>query len=209
MLGEIIQEVRDGRAQWKHHTVQHSTCPDQPLTDTPHQSPLVAVAVGSDGKDKIRRGDDWRRSEHNSTCILRDQPYRRNPDYFVSLALATHRPGADLHVWGHDHDSADRQLELQNQNTATSCSSQPTDRHFRATVHFCSVQQPVYGHTLGSGTVCWPRPGSPCPPLHYGRLWLRFHRLRGLAWRPRIQHEAIQATTTSNGTAHPRTDHHL
>ena len=72
---------------------------------------------------------------------------------------------------GHSQTGADRQLELQNQNTATSCSSRPTDRYFRATVHFCSVQQPV------------TRPGSPCPPLHYvddyGSGFTGFEDLRG------------------------------
>ena len=59
----------------------------------PHAQPYTALAfsiqqVGSNGKDNIRRGEDWRRSGHNSTCT--DQPVHHTPDHFASLALLDH-----------------------------------------------------------------------------------------------------------------------
>ena len=96
---------------WTHRTIQPKSCPDRIVQDIPRREPRVAIAfsiqqIGSDGKDKIRRGEFWRRSGHNSTCIMRDQPYHHTPD------LRILHPESDLHVWGHDHAGAYRQLPL-------------------------------------------------------------------------------------------------
>ena len=104
---------------WTHHTISPPEHPDLQLLPLPHERPYMAFAlsiqqVGSDGKDKIRRGEDWRRSGHNSTCIMLDQPFHHTPDHFASLALQSHMvwPHSPIHVWGHDHDGACRQLPL-------------------------------------------------------------------------------------------------
>ena len=92
-------------SHWKHHTVAPSKYPELRLT------PLLALAlstqqVGSDGKEKIQRGEDWR--------LMHDQPYHHTPDHFASLNIHTHRqdPTQPLQIWGHDHDGAYRQLPL-------------------------------------------------------------------------------------------------
>ena len=99
---------------------------DMTLQPLPRQDPGIAMAfsikqIGSEGKDKIRRGEDWRRSGHNFTCTMRDQPFHHTPDHFAaSLAIQTHRlhPDEEMHVWGHDHDAAYRQLPLDNPENA-------------------------------------------------------------------------------------------
>ena len=116
MLEEIAQEVKAGRVNgpyrrppsWPTKTIAPAGY-DLTLLHLPHTDPKVAVAfsikqTGSDGKDKIRRGEDWRRGGHNSTCIMHDQPFHRTPDHFASLVMQTHQthPAADMHVWGHD-----------------------------------------------------------------------------------------------------------
>ena len=100
MLDEIIAEVKLGRMNgpfkaptwWPCETV----CPSK-RTDTsgetlplPHDDPFIAMAfsieqTGSDMNTKIRRGEDWRRSGHNATCTMHDQPFHHTPDHFVSL----------------------------------------------------------------------------------------------------------------------------
>ena len=44
--------------------------------------------TGSDGKTKIRRGEDWRRSGHNATCIMHDQPFH-HPYWHASNTTTT------------------------------------------------------------------------------------------------------------------------
>ncbi|CAE7455981.1 unnamed protein product, partial [Symbiodinium pilosum] len=132
MLEEIVQEVRAGRTNgpfrqppsWPTTTIAPPGY-DLTLLPLPRTEPKVAMAfsikqTGSDGKDKIRRGEDWRRSGHNSTCIMHDQPFHHTPDHFASLVIQTHQthPTADMHVWGHDHDGAYRQLPLDNPENA-------------------------------------------------------------------------------------------
>ena len=127
MLGEILAEVKLGRMNgpfkapkwWPRPSVATQLPGTDVLLDLPHDDPFIAMAfsieqTGSDGNTKIRRGEDWRRSGHNSTCIMHDQPYHHTPDHFVSLGLAflENNRSTPLRVWGHDHDGAYRQLPL-------------------------------------------------------------------------------------------------
>ena len=106
-------------AHWQHQTISPSKYPELQLQPLPRPAPAIAVAfstqqVGSDGKEKVRRGEDWRRSGHNSTCIMHDQPFHHTPDHFAALAIHTHQhfPTQPLQIWGHDPDGAYRQLPL-------------------------------------------------------------------------------------------------
>ena len=127
MLDEILAEVKLGRMNgpfkapkwWPRPSVATQLPGTDVLLDLPHDDPFIAMAfsieqTGSDGNTKIRRGEDWRRSGHNSTCIMHDQPYHHTPDHFVSLGLAflENNRSTPLRVWGHDHDGAYRQLPL-------------------------------------------------------------------------------------------------
>ena len=127
MLDEILAEVKLGRMNgpfkaptwWPRPAVATTQPGTDVLLDLPHDDPFIAMAfsieqTGSDGNTKIRRGEDWRRSGHNATCIMHDQPYHHTPDHFVSLGLAflENNRSTPLRVWGHDHDGAYRQLPL-------------------------------------------------------------------------------------------------
>ena len=102
----------------QHH--QHT----QSLQPSPRSAPIIAVAfsieqTGSDGQPKIRRGEDRRRSGHNRSCNMADQPHHHKPNHYVWLAQ--HTAGTDatqLHAWGHDHDGAYRQLPLNHPSLA-------------------------------------------------------------------------------------------
>ena len=100
MFDEIVEEVRIGRmngpfqapTSWTHRTLSPVEHPDLQLLPIPHAQPYTAQAfsiqqVGSDGKDKIRRGEDWRRSGHNSSRTMQDQAFHHTPEHFASLAL--------------------------------------------------------------------------------------------------------------------------
>ena len=89
----------------------------QDIAILPRDDPFIAVAfsieqTGSDGNTNICRGEDWRRSGHNATCAMHDQPFHHTRGHFVSLGLAflEEKPSEELAVWGHDHDGAYRQL---------------------------------------------------------------------------------------------------
>ena len=125
MADEIAKEVQQGRMAgpfepppWlqKHTVPLHRHTHTNKLLPIPHHNPIIAMAfsieqTGSDGKAKIRRGEDWRRSGHNNACHMTDQPFHHTPDHYTWLArvTATHDHPL-LHVWGHDHDGAYRQL---------------------------------------------------------------------------------------------------
>ena len=87
MLDEILSEVEMGRMNgpyqapdwWTKPSVAPSKGKRRTLLPIPHSDPYIAMAfsieqTGSDGNTKIRRGEDWRRSGHNATCTMHDQP---------------------------------------------------------------------------------------------------------------------------------------
>ena len=133
MADEIAEEVSMGRMdgpfqqpEWwptKAVSLPHHAHTQQ-LKPLPHADPVIALAfsieqTGSDGKPKIRRGEDWRRSGHNKSCNMSDQPYHHTPDHY--LWLAQHTATSDdtpQQVWGHDHDGAYRQLPLNDPSLA-------------------------------------------------------------------------------------------
>lgn len=129
----ILKKLQQGRvdARWNMMAVvdyQVRPTPSAPThTKTQRRpDPVIALAfsieqTGSDGKPKVRRGEDWRRSGHNRSCDMTDQPYHRTPDHY--LWLAQHTAGADHtsqheQVWGHDRDGAYRQLPLDDPSLA-------------------------------------------------------------------------------------------
>ena len=133
MADEIAKEVQMGRMDgpfrapkwWTRRSVplqRHKHTSN--LKPLPHSDPIIALAfsieqTGSDGKAKIRRGEDWRRSGHNRSCNMTDQPYHHTPDHY--LWLAQHTAATDQtaqQVWGHDHDGAYRQLPLDDPSLA-------------------------------------------------------------------------------------------
>ena len=133
MAKEIATEVQQGRMAGPSHGptwLQQHTTPllefdhTSTLLPLPHPDPIIAMAfsieqTGSDGKPKIRRGEDWRRSGHNQACQMTDQPYHHTPDHYTWLAQYTCKHSDEIPlVWGHDHDGAYRQLPLSDPSIA-------------------------------------------------------------------------------------------
>ena len=76
--------------------------------------------MGSDGQDKLRRGEDWRRGGQNSAAHAVDQPHHHTPDHYAAAAdkVKAIFPDAEIEIWGHDHDGAYRQLPLNDPSKA-------------------------------------------------------------------------------------------
>ena len=177
MLDEIVQEVKMGRmngpftqpTHWQQKAIALSPYPELRLLSLPHPSPAIALPfsiqqVGSDLNEKIRRGEHWRRSGHNSTCIMHNQPYHHTPDHFASLAIHTYQHDPHQH---HDRDGAYRQLPLdQPQQAYTCCSTHQRDPPYGVTTSSSSVPQQAYGVTTDS-VAPWsqyPASSSFAPP---------------------------------------------
>lgn len=128
MLKEILDEVRLGRMEGPFtapdHWPRRAVAPEgMRLMDIPTQTPLTACAfaihqIGSDGKPKVRRGEDWRRSLHNRTIHVTDKPNHHTVDSYISSASAMATASSAALLWGHDHDGAYRQCPLRDPNDA-------------------------------------------------------------------------------------------
>ena len=152
---EIVQEVKMGRMNgpftqpphWQHHTrAQQIPRAPTPTSSSSHARDSARVQhttkVGSDGDEKIRWGEDWRRSGRNSTCIMRDQPYHRTPDHFASLAIQTyqHDPQQHLQIWGMITTEHTRNSRSTSRNKHTCCCTHQKDSRCGATT--CSSSDP-------------------------------------------------------------------
>ena len=161
---------------WEHQTITPSEYPELRLLPTPRAAPAIALAfsvqqTGSDGKEKIRRGEDWRRSGHNATCIMHDQPYHHTPAHFAALAIRSHQHNPDqlLHVWGHDHDGAYRQLPLDQPEQAYVLLHTPEGPTLWShNVLLFGSSASVWGdNSIGDATVSVSRLILLCPTMHY------------------------------------------
>ncbi len=137
LLKEVLKERSMGRIEgpfespenWSRKCV---TCTDPenpdatlPLQPMPTSTPAIAMSfvikqLGSDGAEKLRRGEDWRRSHHNATVSATDVPHHHVIDHYVDAARITRSrcPESDLGTWVHDHEGAYRQLPLRDPDEA-------------------------------------------------------------------------------------------
>ena len=183
MATEIAGEVAQGRmagpfeapTHWTSRTVPLHLFPHTSrLLPIPHRDPIVAVAfsiqqTGSDGKPKVRRGEDWRRSGHNQTCSMHDQPYHHTPDHYIQCARQYHDDSHPLHVWGHDHDGAYRQLPLAQPEVAYVLLITPDDPtlwHHHVLLFGSAAS--VWGYNrFGDALTALARVLTLTPALHY------------------------------------------
>ena len=127
LLKELIEEKRLGRVigpcsrppHWPRQTVALA---DVPGCDTLEPPPTGDIGVAASfpilqtdekGDLKVRRGEDWRRSGHNSTVEAEDIPTHHFVDDFVQLARRTAEVDTDLQVYGHDLLNAYRQWPVE------------------------------------------------------------------------------------------------
>jgi hypothetical protein len=97
LASEIAAEVAKNRMEgpfqapltWPRKTVpMPSFNHTKELLPLPDADPIIAIAfsieqIGSDGSDKVRRGEDWKRSGHNSACSADDGPVHHDIDHYV------------------------------------------------------------------------------------------------------------------------------
>ncbi|CAE7200466.1 unnamed protein product [Symbiodinium microadriaticum] len=126
MAQEIAGDVSKGRMEGPFSSPKSWPKQAVPLTTFSHTSKLAqgptahkptcfAFAVhqvGSDGKPKVGRAEDWRRSFANATVGAKDSPTYHDIWAYVQLAVAIKQkhPHAQLLIWGLDHEAAYRQL---------------------------------------------------------------------------------------------------
>ncbi|CAE7943369.1 unnamed protein product, partial [Symbiodinium necroappetens] len=130
MLQEISEEVRKGRMQgpfsapasWN---VQCTSCSEvtgfSELLPCPTETPAVAwafsvVQVGSDGRRKVRRCEDWRRSYHNSTVSAYDIPPHDDVSQYIAMVRYLAARGISPLIWAQDLEAAYRQYPVSDPN---------------------------------------------------------------------------------------------
>ena len=116
MLKEIVDDVAKNRMKgpftgpscWPKKMVGAANfpqCEEPQVGPQCHQPTSVAFAIqqiGSDGQAKVRRGEDWRRSGHNSAVEVTDGPANHRPDMFVAAAKFLKSHGKTPWFWGTD-----------------------------------------------------------------------------------------------------------
>ncbi|CAE7380472.1 unnamed protein product [Symbiodinium natans] len=128
MAEEIAADVKAGRMEgpfavpssWSKETV---ALPDYTHTaellpaPSCHEHTCFAFSVqqvGSDGRRKVRRAEDWRRSGGNKTVNVPDTPAYHSIEAFIAVIRALRHLGEEgaIATWGLDHESAYRQLPV-------------------------------------------------------------------------------------------------
>ena len=131
LLKELIEEKRLGRVigpcsrppHWPRRTVALADIPDCDTLEPPPTGDIGVAAsfpilqTDEKGELKVRRGEDWRRSGHNSTVEAGDIPTHHFVDDFVQLARRTAEIDTDLKVYGHDLLNAYRQWPVDQPST--------------------------------------------------------------------------------------------
>ena len=127
LLSEVASDVKKhrmtgphhGPPEWAHKTVaaaQFKHCQHLLPGPSKHEPTSVAFSIaqtGSDGNQKIRRGEDWRRSHHNETVAVDDVPTNHRSETFVELSRQIASQGRTSLLWGTDQEDAYRQLPLE------------------------------------------------------------------------------------------------
>ncbi|CAE7663318.1 rlmN1 [Symbiodinium sp. CCMP2592] len=140
LLSEIIAEVHKGRMQgpfrappdWPRQCVpihSHSgfaCCLELPETDIRVAGAFSVKQTGSDGSDKVRRCEDYRRSFHNATVGASDIPAHDTIHTFVSVLLRLQREGFLTKVWCQDLWAAYRQFPVREPREAFTLLATPT-----------------------------------------------------------------------------------
>ena len=111
--------------------------------------------VGSDGKDKIRRAEDWRSSGANDTVGVPDTPAYHGIDAFVNLARAVKSSAHPRHGFGCGGWTMKRRIVnylSRIRTTLSLCCIRRRDPHCGNTTCFCSAARLAYGDIAESQT---------------------------------------------------------
>ena len=182
LLTEITQDVKVRRMdgpfsspnEWQRRTVAapqfHHTRELKPGPTSHHPTSMAfsIMQTGADGKEKIRRGEDWRRGLQNMTVHVLDAPVNHRPITFVAIARAMAQEGKQSHVWGTDQEDAYRQLPVENPDDTWVVLFTPneTERHCGVTTLCSEPPAQLYGRT--ADFIMWlARTLLLTPCVHY------------------------------------------
>ena len=121
-----------------------------------HQPTSVSFSIlqtGSDGRAKVRRGEDWRRSGHNATISVSDGPVNHRPDTFVASAKFLQAHGKQPWLWGTDQEAAYRQLPVDLPDTTWMLLFTPYGPTYGNIELYSSELCPAYGHMADALTT--------------------------------------------------------
>lgn len=93
----------------------HETTKDLLPGFSAHKPTSVAFSIlqtGSDGRDKVRRGEDWRRGHQNMTVSARDASQNHRTINFLGVARAFAHAKVECLLWGTDQQDAYRNLQV-------------------------------------------------------------------------------------------------
>ena len=183
LLQEIVEDVRNGRMEgpfiappdWQTETIAAAqyidmcTLQEGPPCHVPTSVAFSIEQIGSDGQPKIRRGEDWKRSKHNTTVSATDTPNAHRPDTFTAVAQWLHQHNHQAKIWGSDQEAAYRQLAV----------ADPTETYVLLRVphrwtlwrHTCLLfgsAGSVWAYTRTADMLAWiTRATLLVPTLHY------------------------------------------
>ena len=181
LLTEITQDVKVRRMdgpfsspnEWQRRTVAapqfHHTRELKPGPTSHHPTSMAfsIMQTGADGKEKIRRGEDWRQGLQNMTVHVLDAPVNHRPITFVAIARAMAQEGKQSHVLGHrPKKTPTDSCQSRTPTTPGSCSSRPTERHCGVTTLCSEPPAQLYGRT--ADFIMWlARTLLLTPCVHY------------------------------------------
>eukprot|EP00435_Cladocopium_sp_Y103_P030010 s148_g7.t1 len=183
LLHEIVEDVRTGRMEgpflappnWTTKTIAAAqyldmcTLKEGPPRHVPTSVAFSIEQIGSDGQPKIRRGEDWKRSKHNTTVSATDTPNAHRPDTFTAVAEWLHQHNHQAEIWGSDQEAAYRQLAV----------ADPTETYVLLRIpggwtlwrHTCLLfgsAASVWAYTRTADMLAWiARAALLVPALHY------------------------------------------
>ena len=128
MAEEIAASVKAGRVEGPFASPSSWSKATVALPDYAHTAELLSAPichehtcfafsvqqVGSDGRRKVRRAEDWRRSGGNKTVNVPDTPAYHSIKAFIAVIRALRQQGerGTIMTWGLDHEAAYRQLPV-------------------------------------------------------------------------------------------------
>ena len=132
MLQEILQEIGIGWMRGPFSAPDHrprkciavhshagfGACLPLPTQEIKVAGAFSVTQVGSDGKKKVRRCEDYRRSFHNSTITVEDVPAHDTIHTYIGVLQRLHAKGIPTEVWCQDLWAAYRQFPVREPNEA-------------------------------------------------------------------------------------------
>ena len=119
MLSELVKELEKGRmsgpyaapATWSRPAV---TLPGRDLQHLPDDQVCFSFCFSVRQTDKVRRCEDFTRSNHNNTMVAHDVPHHHTIEIFADLARAMAIRGSEPLIWAQDLNGAYRQFPVKN-----------------------------------------------------------------------------------------------